>query len=118
MIEQSIAEILAKHGINVIYRKVQNSSYNPDLGTVSSTTSDFNLKSYPKHIRASNYYLPNLVGKDVVLFYLSAKALKVVTSISLKDSIVYGSKEYKIESYSEHVFAGEVLLYKVIAVKG
>ena len=118
MIEQSLNEIIARHGVSVTYTKVQTSSYNPDTGTVDSTTSNFTLKSYPKQIRANAYNMPSLIGKEVIMFYFNAKALKAVTSLSLKDSITYNSKVYNIDSYSEHVYAGEVLLYNVVAVKG
>ena len=118
MLENSINQILNRHGISVTYTKVQSSSYNPDTGTVDSTTSTYTLKSYPKQLKASSYYLPNLIGKEVIMFYFNAKALNSVTSLSLKDSITYNSKVYNIDSYSEHVYAGEVLLYRVVAVKG
>lgn len=118
MLENSINQILNRHGISVTYTKVQTSAYNPDTGTVDSTTINYTLKSYPKQIRANAYNMPSLIGKEVIMFYFNAKALNSVTSLSLKDSITYNSKVYNIDSYSEHVYAGEVLLYKVVAVKG
>ena len=118
MLEATLAQILAQHGISITYTKVTTSAYNADLGKVTKTTTNYTLKSYPKQIKATAYNYPNLVGKESVMFYLNAKELNAVTSISLKDSITYKSNVYQIDSYSEHVYAGEVLLYKVIAVKG
>jgi hypothetical protein len=81
----------------------------------TESITDYIIKSYPKHIRASNYYLPNLIGKDIIMFFIRAKDLNI--SISNKDSILYNSKKYLIDSYSSHIANNEVIMYKVLAVK-
>ena len=85
-------------------------------GTVVNTTTDHILKIYPKHTQASQYNMPLLIGKEVIVFYIANDSLPFTVKVS--DSITYNGDTYRINSYQEHLAAGLICLYKVVGVKG
>ena len=105
---------IQRHGLDVTFKKVGLQAYDPSTGSVTSTDVTSTIRVYPKHIKASQWSYPNLIGKDAVMFYLSGSASSIPEVI---DSIQYDSKEYKIESIQKHIALGQVCLYKILAVK-
>lgn len=85
-------------------------------GTVINTTTDHTLKIYPKHTQASQYNMPLLIGKEVIVFYIANDSLPFTVKVS--DSITYNGDTYRINSYQEHLAAGLICLYKAVGVKG
>ncbi len=85
-------------------------------GTVSNSVVESTCKMYPKQIQANQYNFPTLVGKEVVMFYLANSNLPFQVKVS--DSIEYKGSLYRINSYQEHIAAGQVCLYRIIGVKG
>lgn len=113
--DQVVDEFIRTQGISCTYKKTTLGSFDTNTMMASSTTVDHIIKVYPKQIRATKYYLPNLIGKEITMFYIRATNSGFVPD--LKDTIIYNSKTYLVDSYSEHVADGAILLYKVIAVK-
>lgn len=112
--EQAVITFIQRHGVPIVYKKIQEGTYDPSVGMSVNTETLVNLKSYPKQIKANQYNYPNLIGKEVVLFYVK---FDPTLAISNSDWIVYNTKTYKIDSYSEHSANGNILVYKILAVK-
>ena len=110
----SVAAI-ARNGLDMTYTsKVK--VVDPIKGTAVVTSTDYILKIYPRHTQATQYNLPALIGKDVVLFYIANNSLPFTPSIA--DSITYNGTTYRINSYQEHVARGEICMFRVVGVKG
>jgi len=105
-----------KHGKLTDYKVVTEGTYNVETGTTTNTETTFNLKIYKKHFKANQYNYPNLVGKDLAMFYIANHNIGFTPKI--RDKIIYDSDEYLIDSIQEHSALGVVCLYRVIAVKG
>ena len=108
-------EAIARNGVQITYKKKGNSTYNPDTGLVTSTDVDYVITSYPKHIRASQFHYPDLIGKESYMFYIAGEQ---VFTPAVADSILFDSFLYKVDSIQKHFAAGVTCLYRVIAVKG
>jgi hypothetical protein len=104
------------HGLSSTYKQVVEGEYNVETGTATNTETSFTLKIYKKHLKADQYNYPNLIGKDAAIFYIANDNLSFKPSS--QDVVTYGSDTYKVESSTEFVANGVVVLYKVLAVKG
>ena len=107
-------EAIQRNGVSVNYKKVGVQSYDPSTGLVTSDSTQYSIMSYPRHIRASQWYFPDLIGKDAIQFYIAGDQL---FTPDVKDSIIYDSVEYKIESIQKHFAAGQVCLYRIVTVR-
>ena len=116
-VDKALDYFIDRHGVTVDYIKKSNQVYDPATRKVTSSSVTTAVKSYPKQIRASSYNYPDLVGQEVIMFYFKAKDLVGNASLAKTDSISYRGNTYKISSYSEHMFQGELKLYRVLAVK-
>lgn len=105
-----------QHGRTCTYSKVTEGTYNIETGSTTNTETDYSVKMYKKHIRASQYNFPNMIGRDSALFYLVNNNLSFVPAI--KDKITIDSVIYTIDSITEHAADGLVILYKILTVKG
>lgn len=103
------------HGESCTYTQVTNGAY--DVETGSSTTTEVNtvVKAYRKHIRANQFNYPNLVGKNAILLYLVADS--IVGSPTNDDKITFGSETYQVDQWQSHAALGQVVLYRISAVK-
>lgn len=110
--EDSVIYFIDRHGVDVVLKK-STSTYDPSTGTASGTESSITVKSYPKHIKASQYYHPNLIGKDAVMFYLKNQGFTVENSMQIE----YNGKTYIVDSYSESVAFGKVIMYRVLGIR-
>lgn len=104
-----------RNGVDMVYTSAER-IVDEIEGTVVSTTTDHTLKIYPKHTQASQYNMPLLIGKEVIIFYIANDALPFTVKVS--DSITYNGNTYRINSYQEHLAGGLICLYKVVGVKG
>lgn len=107
---------ITRHGVSISYKAKGSAVYNPATSTAISSDSVSTVNSYPKHIRANAYSFPDLVGKDVVMFYLANSGLTFTPKVG--DEITYSSIIYKVTSLQSHAALGEICLYKIVAVKG
>lgn len=108
--------MIYRHGVNVTYKRVSIPAYNAFSGQTTSTVTDVLIKAYPRQIVATQYNLPNMIGKEVIEFYVYAPDLNSVAP-KANDKIVMNSAEYIVNSMQEHRALGPVVLYKIVAVK-
>lgn len=103
------------HGVTASYISVLEGSYNVETGSTTNTETTYNLKIYKKHLKASQYNYPDLIGKNIAMFYISNNSLSFTPAV--RDKIVFGSETFTIDSIQEHAALGQVILYRVIGVK-
>jgi hypothetical protein len=104
------------HGKACNYFVVTEGSYNIETGSTTNTETSYSVKMYKKHIRASQYNFPNMIGRDAALFYLANNKLTFVPKV--KDKISIDNVVYTVDSITEHSADGLVILYKILTVKG
>lgn len=108
-------QLVGLHGLSCQLVSVGSPTYNISTGTASSVETTANIIAYKKHIVATPYRLPNLVGKDVAEFYIPADGL--TTAPKPKDKIIFSGSTYDIDSVKEHAARGSVALYVVVGVR-
>lgn len=111
-----VLKAINTHGKTCSYIKVTGGSYNIETGNTTNTETLYSVKMYKKHIRASQYNFPNMIGRDSALFYLANDNLSFVPITT--DKITFDGITYKIDSVTEHAADSLVILYKILAVKG
>lgn len=111
----AVKQTLKMHGALGSYTRVSAGVYSIETATSVNTSSTYSVQMYEKHIKTSQYNFPNLIGKQVSLFYIAADSLNFVPQI--KDIIEYSNTKFTVDSFSEHVAHGQVIMYKVIAVR-
>lgn len=112
---RSTLKLIYRHGIDLTYTSVTRVQ-DFITGSVTTTKTPHTVKIYPKHIQANQYNYPNLIGKQVIMFYLANDSLPF--TIGQNDTITYQGQVYTIYSYQSHVAKGELLLYRIMGVKG
>lgn len=113
---QAAKELVYPNGLTITYKTVGESVYDYEIGEVTNTSVETTLKSFPKAFKASVYNYPSLIGKNASEWLVVASDLP--SSPKPLDKILKGTEVYTVETYSEHVAEGAVVLYKIIAVKG
>lgn len=113
---QAAKELVYPNGLTITYRTVGESVYDVESGSVTNTSTETVLKAFPKAFRASTYSMPSLIGKNASEWLVVAPDLPSIPKPL--DKILKGTEVFTVETYSEHVAEGEVVLYKIIAVKG
>jgi hypothetical protein len=106
---------ISTHGIDCTYTRNTTETYDPSTGSVTNTSLSVNVKAYKKHIRATQYNYPNLVGRDSAMFYIYAEDISFVPVAN--DIITWQSQKYTIDSVQSHEAFGEIILYRLVAVK-
>lgn len=105
-----------RHGKLLTYSVVAEGSYNIETGTVTNSQVNYSIKMYKRHIKANQYNYPNLIGQDAAIFYIANHKLEFIPAI--RDRITDATGTYTIDSITQHEASGQVILYKVLAVKG
>lgn len=103
------------HGVACTYKK-STQTYNVETGMTTDVDQSYDITVYPKQIKASQYIYPNLIGKEVVMFYLAANNLAFKPKNG--EAIYYNGYAYNIDSYQEHSANGAIVLYRLVGVKG
>lgn len=111
----SAISALQRNGILADYKVVSAGVYDMLTKTTTNTSATYQVQMYKKHIRATQYNYPDLIGKDAAEFYIANDSLAFVPKP--QDKITYSGNEYTISSYREHIARGEIVLYKIIAIK-
>lgn len=104
------------HGRSCTYTRNTTETYDPATGTVTNTSSSIAVKAYKKHIRATQYNYPNLVGKDSAMFYIYAEDITFTPNVN--DVITWDTFKYTVDSVQSHEAFGAIILYRLVAVKG
>lgn len=112
----STAKLIKQHGESVTYTQVTEGSYNIETGSTANTSSDHIVTMYKKHLKANQYNFPNLVGITSAIFYLANSGLTFTPAI--RDKITVNGEMFEINTIVEHRARGELVLYKLVAVKG
>lgn len=107
--------VLKMHGALGVYARTSASVYNVETGINTNTSISTSVQMYKKHLKANQYNFPNLIGKDAAMFYIAGDSLSFEPNI--KDKITYGSDTYTVDSYSEHIASGQLVLYKIVAIR-
>lgn len=107
---------ISQHGKSCTYTTVTEGTYNIETGSTTNTETTHTIKMYKKHIRASQYNFPSMIGRDSALFYLANNSLSFIPAP--KDKITIDSVTYTVDSITEHAADGLVILYKILTVKG
>ena len=113
---QAAKELIGTHGIAVTLVTVTEGTYDSNTGTVTNSETETNIVSYPKRFTASQYLMPQLIGKEAMEWLIVASDLS--TKPSPQDKIKRGSTVYNVDSVKEIIAQGDPVLYKVLAVKG
>lgn len=103
------------HGSSYTYTSVSAGVYNIETGTSSNTSVNYTVVMYKRHIKATQYNYPSLVGKDTAMFYLANNSLGFEPKAN--DKIVDGTSTYIVDSVFEHRARGQIALIKILAVK-
>jgi hypothetical protein len=107
--------LVARHGTQCTYTCVTEGLYDPEtLSTTNVELSSLHCM-FKNHIRISQYNYPNLVGKDAAEFYLVNNALGFKPDV--KDKITCAGTVYTVDTVTEHVGYGDVVLYTMLAVR-
>jgi hypothetical protein len=108
-------DAIKRNGALCTYTKVQTGTYNVETGSTVNTSTDYQVYSYKKHIKSSQYSYPNLIGKDSGIFYIANDNLLFVPSP--KDKIFWEGNTYTVDSYEAHMAHNQVVLYTVVAIR-
>lgn len=105
-----------RNGSTCSYVVVAEGTYSVETGSVTNVETTHSLKMYKKHIKATQYNYPNLIGKDAAMFYLVNDSLGFTPGIN--DKITFGSDTFTVNTIQQHYARGELVLYRIVAVKG
>lgn len=104
------------HGSTCSYIQTTEGTYDVNTSVITNTETTYSVKMYKKHLKTDQYNYPDLVGREAAIFYLSNYALSFIPKIS--DTILFDSERFAIQSIQEHRALGQVVLYRLIAIKG
>ena len=113
---QAAKELVYPNGVSITVQNITSGTYDVETGTSGTTSVSTVITAFPKRLKASAYNYPALVGKLVTEFLVVGSDL--VSAPKPLDKILRGTDVYIVDSTSEHIAEGVVVLYKVIAVKG
>jgi hypothetical protein len=105
-----------RNGVACTYVKVQTGTYDVETGsTTGATETSHSVVMYKKHLKTNQYSFPNLIGKDVGVFYLANSELLFTPAV--KDKIVFDSQTYLVDSFENCMAHGQIVLFKIVAVR-
>lgn len=112
----SAKKLIYKQGVSIKYLTVTKGTYNVETGTTTNTEVSTSITAFPKHVKVNTYNYPNLVGKEVIEFLVVCEDLPSVPSTL--DKVTYKSNTYQVESYTELMARGDLVIYKILVSKG
>lgn len=90
-------------------------SYDIETGTNVQARTQYNARMYPKQIIANQYNFPALIGRELVMFYLVNDSLAF--GVKVNDEITYKGSTYKVLKFQEHMAYGDIVLFRISALK-
>ena len=108
--------LILEHGIAVTLITTTEGTYDSNTGSVTNSETETNIVSYPKRFTASQYLMPQLIGKETMEWLIAAS--DVSSKPSSQDKIKRNTTVYNVDSVKEVIAQGVPVLYKVITVKG
>ncbi len=106
---------LKRFGAPGKYTRISAGVYNIETGSATSTSTEYTIQMYEKNIKISQFNYPNLIGKSASIFYVCADAITFAPQP--QDVIEFNSIKYVVDSYTNHMAHGQVVLYKILAVR-
>lgn len=107
--------LINKHGQDCTYFSVTQSVYDVNELKTTNTETSYSVKMFKNHLKVSQYNYPNLVGKEVIEFYLANNSQAFVPKV--RDKITCSGIKYTIDSIQQHSALGETVMWCIIAVK-
>jgi hypothetical protein len=101
------------HGVTVNYTSKTNGIYDPSVGDISISETNYSLQSYPKHQITNQYNFPDMIGKTVVTFYLPGS---LAFTPKVGDSITYSGSSFRVFSLDSHIYMSDICLYRLNSV--
>lgn len=110
----STKKLITQHALDCDYLSVSTGTYDPALSAVTNTTTTYAITAYPKQVIANSYNYPNLIGKQIIEFYLINESLGFTPKVN--DIIEYDSVQYVVTVLRSFTANKEVILYKLLSV--
>jgi len=108
---------IARNKFTCTFRSKTSAAYNVETGTTGVSFEDTaDVPMFPKHEQATQYHYPDLIGKELIRFYIPYASLDE-NKVKIRDLIVYDSKTYDIDSFQIHSARGQKILYRILAAK-
>lgn len=85
-------------------------------GTTVEVTTEHQVKMYPKSVKVNQYNFPDLIGKDVITFYLPNHGLSFKPKVN--DTILMDGKKYTVRQWDFHEAQGVNCLYRITGATG
>lgn len=101
---------VARHGKVIPYVTIER-TVDKITGKVIETKVTHSPTMYPKSVKVNQYNYPDLIGKDVIIFYLANDGLGFTPKVN--DTIVFNGKNYVVRSYDFHEAMGINCLYRI-----
>jgi hypothetical protein len=110
------SQLLRQYGATVTFKSSTTGTYDVNTSTVVQSFTDTSVLAYKKHIQATQYNYPNMIGKELAEFYV-ANVSFTGAKPKVNDKIVENGNTYTINKVSEHGANGQVILYCLLGVK-
>jgi hypothetical protein len=128
-------QLIALHGESCVYTKVTSGSYDTNTGSVTNSEIKTPVIAYRKHLKATQYNYPNLIGKDALILYLPADSIFDTPTVNDKVQFTYTKVddwlnyfyknqdvpldvEYIVDTVQEHTALNQVVFYRITCIKG
>ena len=111
----AVNRAVLRHGKEFVYTRVIRGTFDVSENIVPITEQLSDVLMYKKHIQTTQFNFPNLVGKEVAMFYIPGDAIAFKPAI--KDKITDGSITYVIDSIQETIALNAIVLYRLVCVK-
>ncbi len=110
----SSKHLINRHGSDMVYVSTTTIT-DPVTRITTKQKTEYVHRMYPKQLLANQFNFPNLIGKESITFYLANDSLG--HAISVGDEIKYKNRIYGIVTVQETVAFGEIVLWRLTAVK-
>lgn len=107
---------VARNKTVVSYLSVSEDSYNTSTLTTTNTETSHSVDVAKRSIKTGQYNYPNLIGKEVNEYYLANDDLSFTPAVN--DKITDSGVTYLIYEVFKEFAGGDLVLYRLIAVKG
>ncbi len=110
----SSKHLIGRQGLDLKYTAIT-SVTDPVTRLTTKQKVDFIHRMYPKQLIANQFNFPNLIGKEAITFLLANDSLG--HAVKVNDEITYKNQVYGVVSVQETVAYGEIVLFKITALK-
>ena len=109
--------LIDMHGQTRVYESVGSEVYDPDTQTVTSTTQLYTVKMFATAPSYKETRTPDLVGKKLTTYLISASELGVTPKVGDKITDIYlGNEVLEVGSFSYYEAQGSICMWRVVCV--